>query len=143
MEKGYTFNINIDILPKNLDSIETHLYKYVNEHILNNIYKNAYIYEISKIEIREKPRVLISGHTRYASLVHCKGLSPEIDDVYTMQITSMNKMGFYIKKYKISIFIPTHYSHNIYDVGDPIKFQILAKKVEDSVVCVAKEVSNN
>lgn len=141
MEENKTIVYQFNLQPNDLQNkniiqfIENECYKKLN----NNIYDDYFIKDIKNITICNDHK--INSNTSISVKCYCISeiINPIIGSVVNIKINDSNKMGFSYKYKKICIFIPNHFANNI-KVNDTINVTILGKRIEENIICIAKQV---
>lgn len=105
----------------------------------DTLFKKYYIQEVQSIAKVNGGRILNDGKILVIIIATCRVLDPDIDGVYKLQITNMNKMGALHKNNLVTVFIPQQYYNNENpEVDSVFNVKIIGKRIEDSIVCVGK-----
>lgn len=137
MEDTINMSVKIDIHPENMmdDKLSMLRTKYSDQ-----IYKGYHIIDIEEIIEEGKGKVLNSGYILYNILAKFKIYTIGIGDVIKAMVSNVNKMGAFCIIQKISVFIPNHFQNNQMQEGDIVGLEIVGKRVQEHIVCIAKEV---
>ena len=138
MEKIVPITIKMQLEPY---EIHTPYLNTLQERFNDSLFKKYYIQEIQKIDKSTGGRILNDGKILINVTAICKVLDPDIDSVYSLRITNMNKMGALHKNNLVTVFIPQQYYNNESpEVDSTFNIKIIGKRIEDSIVCVGKIV---
>ena len=136
MEKIVPISIKLQLEPHEIHN------PYLNtlqEKYNDSLFKKYYIQEIQSVQGSNGGRILNDGKILANVTAVCKVLDPDIDSVYSLKITNMNKMGALHKNNLVTVFIPQQYYNNETPEVDSIfNIKIIGKRIEDSIVCVGK-----
>lgn len=137
MEDTINMSIKIDIHPQNMMENKLSLLK---GKYNDQIYKGYHILDVEEIVNEGKGKILNSGHTLYNILAKLKIYIIGIGDVIKTMVSHVNKMGAFCVIQKISVFIPNHFQNKQMQEGDIVDLEIVGKRVQEHIVCIAKEV---
>tara|TARA_B110000977_G_scaffold201646_1_gene297469 strand:+ start:12113 stop:12532 length:420 start_codon:yes stop_codon:yes gene_type:complete len=136
MEKSAVLHINISCKP---DELKIPCIGLLRHKYNETIFKDIYILNIEKIITKTTGKILNNGYIQYKITSQCRVLDLEMNTTYNLRITHMNKMGALHKNEKITVFIPIQYYNNtVPEVDSSFDVKIIGKRIEDSIVCVAK-----
>jgi len=141
MEETLNISFDVHISPADIDNL--HFKQYIKENFQETIYNGKYISEIKKIINLEYGKILSNGYINVQIQTESIVFDLKIGKVYkNITVTKNNKLGAFIKLNKINIYIPKEYCINdvIPNVGNIITINIIGKRVEDNVSCIAKQV---
>ena len=115
----------------------------VAETYEDTVYNGTVITSVGDVQILRHGNISPDGSITYDVNVQCTVVDPVIGDRYTIKFTNSNKMGAIYRSTMLSIFVPKHYciEDNIPDIGCIAEVQILAKRIEGVVTCIAKIVT--
>ena len=143
MNKLLNISFRIKLEPSHLSNNIAFKVKQITKDLYNhNLYKDCYINNILDIKIQSKAKVNYDGCVIYHVDATCDVIQPLIDEIYNIQLTNVNKMGALWKYNKITFFIPKQYFINEItpNVDDLIKVQIIGKRLEENMICIAKPI---
>lgn len=137
MEDTINMSVKIDIHPENMmDNKLSMLRAKYNDQI----YKGYHIIDVEEIIDESRGKVLNSGYILHDILAKFKIYTIGIGDIIKTMISNVNKMGAFSIIEKISVFIPNHFQKNQMNEGDIVNLEIVGKRVQEHIVCIAKEV---
>jgi hypothetical protein len=131
------FNINISELSDN--NFKNYINSLCKVKLIENIHEDTYIENILHTVINPDKKINIDGSIRVNVVCQCKIIDLQIHSKYDITINEINKMGYSFKTNKLCIFLPIHLcGDSTYQISDTISVQIIGKRIEDSIICIAK-----
>jgi len=132
----------INIQPSNLNgNIRDVLKNTIHEKMEKRILNGAYIISICDFKHKQTGVINNDGSVSFNIIVTCQTFCPKIGNEYDLKITHINKMGIMHKYENVSIFVANHHLINDdHKIDDMMKIQIMGKRIEENMVCVAKEI---
>jgi DNA-directed RNA polymerase subunit E'/Rpb7 len=136
MEYSENICFNIEISPSDLDNFN--LKKFLKNKFAQNIYKGVYIVNIIKVCSYEFGKINENGDICIYADTSCLVVNPKIGDSMSIVVSSSNKMGAFYSNNSIKIFIPKQFAENIPNQGDVVNIEIIGKRIETCISCIAK-----
>ena len=135
------FKFKVCIFPnelcKNIDKI-------IEQKILNTylktIFRASLILSIKSFKYQQLGLINNDGSITYDVIATCENINPEKGNIYDIKINNINQMGALCKFDKVTIFIPNHFILEKININESLKVEILGKRIEENLVCVAKPV---
>ena len=109
-----------------------------NEQLIDQIYNGFYITKINNIFPIKYKKINIDGSINIKVKCLCNVIDPIVNNTYDIYINDINKMGFSYKYKKICIFLPIHLCDKQISINDKLKVEIIGKRIEESILCIAK-----
>lgn len=137
-ELNYKINVEPKLLNNNIkDTLESIL----SSKMIKKVFQGAYIIDIISFKYKNSGIINNDGSVSFSTIVTCKTCYPVVGENYKLPITHINKMGVMHKFENVSIFIANHHLLNQdHKVGEIIDITIIGKRIEENMVCVAKEI---
>jgi DNA-directed RNA polymerase subunit E'/Rpb7 len=137
-EIPYKINLHPSMLKRNISSTLNSL---IIEKMKHKIFNSSYIVDILSFKHSNTGAINNDASVSYNVIVCCNTICPQVDQQYSIKITHINKMGILHKFEHVTIFIPLHHLINqSHAIDDTINVKILGKRIEENLVCVAKEI---
>tara|TARA_B100001094_G_scaffold322812_1_gene372701 strand:+ start:2939 stop:3382 length:444 start_codon:yes stop_codon:yes gene_type:complete len=137
------FSFRILILPYELSlNIEEVLEFKMHEKYKQNIFQGSFILDIKSFKYNQLAYINNDASITFNIVATCEVLFPEEGKHYEIKFNNVNKMGAFCKFSKVTIFVPKHSFKNqeLPNINDILNVEILGKRVEENLVCVAKPV---
>lgn len=145
MERQEELSVTFDVNPGDMQhgvSMHKMLNILVSERFSGKIYNGAVIDAVLDTSITHDAKVLSNGSVRFIVKALCNVCRLNVGDVTNIEITAVSKMGYVYKRKRLTVLIPRHMAGDEeYAVGDIVPVNIVGKRIEDNVVCVASAVT--
>ena len=107
MNKECSFELTFQYYPKDLHVKDKILF--IKNQIINKLEKNIinglYINHVISIDLMKKTEIKYDGVIDISYTCVCNIIDPHIDDILTIHINDINKMGYIYKENKLCMFI--------------------------------------
>ena len=137
------FSFRILVLPHELClNLHQVLESKICDKYKNNIFNGSFILKILSFKYTQLGFINNDSSISFNVVATCEVLFPEEGKHYEIQFNNINKMGAICKFSKVTIFVPKIYFKDeiLPNLHDKLVVEVLGKRVEENLVCVAKPI---
>jgi len=143
MEQQTYITVKLNISPQMFNNnLTNYINDYCKKELKNTIRDEFLIQSIENIKFEKQTKINIDGSISIICICFCTVSNPEVKQILNIEINNINKMGYSYKINKLCIFIPNHFVNTNLNEKDIINVEIIGKRVEKDIVCIAKPVHN-